>query len=99
MKFELVAEIANAHCGDYQEAIYLGKESLKNNADFIKFQVYSADELYYPGKGRFNHFKKQQFDKITWKKIFNNFENNKIICDVFGLKSLDLCLNIFLIFF
>lgn len=93
MKFKLISEIANAHFGNYQEAIYLGRESLKNNADFIKFQVYSADELYFPGKGRFSHFKKQQFDKRTWKNIFKNFDNNKVICDVFGLKSLELCLS------
>ena len=91
MSFKLRSEIANAHQGNPAEAIYLAKQSILNKADYVKFQVYKAHELYPKNEGRYSHFKKQSFNEKEWNFIFKQFPKNKIICDVFGKDSLKIC--------
>ena len=89
MSIEIIAEIANAHQGDFNKAIEIGNKAIVSKADAIKFQIYFADEFLVPYHPRYNHFKKQAFTKKQWKIIFNQFKNKKIkiYCDVFGLKA------------
>lgn len=89
-KIEIIAEIANAHQGNPEEAIKLAEAAFKAGADAVKFQVYSAEELLVRKHPRFEHFKKQAFSHDAWKKIFSKAarDGRRIYCDVFGLESL-----------
>lgn len=93
-KIEIIAEIANAHQGDYKKALKIAEKACQANADSIKFQIYFADELLTKNHTRYGHFKKQSFSKKQWEYICKNirkkFPKIKIYCDVLGLKSLEL---------
>ena len=45
-KISVIGEIANSHQGDFRQAIKLANEINKTGIDAIKFQIYSADELF-----------------------------------------------------
>ena len=45
MSIEIIAEIANAHQGNYKEALKLGLAAYGSNADAIKYQIYFAEEF------------------------------------------------------
>jgi len=85
-----IAEIANAHEGDLEEAIALFRSSKVSGAYAIKFQIYSADELMVSSHKRYDHFKRQSFTKKEWSKLFNLIDrkNVEVYADVFGLDSL-----------
>lgn len=93
-KIEIIAEIANAHQGDYKKALKIAQKACQANADSIKFQIYFAEELLTKNHTRYHHFKKQSFSKNQWeyicKSIRKKFPNIKIYCDVLGLKSFEL---------
>ena len=40
MSIEIIAEIANAHQGDFKKAIVIGNKAIESKADAIKFQIY-----------------------------------------------------------
>ena len=90
---KIIAEVANAHQGNYKTAIKLANEAFLNGADAVKFQIYFADELLVKSHTRYNHFLKQSFSVGEWKKIFESQKNRKIYCDIFGLKALKLAIN------
>ncbi len=90
---KIIAEVANAHQGNYKTAIKLANEAFLNGADAVKFQIYFADELLVKSHTRYNHFLKQSFSVGEWKKIFKSQKNRKIYCDIFGLKALKLAIN------
>ena len=90
---KIIAEIANAHQGNYKTAIKLANDAFLNGADAVKFQIYFADELLVKSHTRYNHFLKQSFSVGEWKKIFESQKNRKIYCDIFGLKALKLAIN------
>ena len=69
-KTEIIAEIANAHQGNPEEAQELALSVIEAGADAVKFQIYFADELLASNHPRFDHFKKQSFNETTWNKIF-----------------------------
>ena len=86
---KVIAEIANSHQGNVDNAIKLGNKCIEAGASAIKFQVYFAEELLHNSHKRFNHFKKQSFSSNEWIKIFKKIKKKsaKIYCDVFGLQS------------
>ena len=92
MSIEIIAEIANAHQGNYKEALKLGLAAYGSNADAIKYQIYFAEEFLSKDHPRYKHFKKQSFTKKQWFQIFKKLKNNKITkkiyADVFGLNAL-----------
>ena len=90
---KIIAEVANAHQGNYKTAIKLANDAFLNGADAVKFQIYFADELLVKSHTRYNHFLKQSFSVGEWKKIFKSQKNRKIYCDIFGLKALKLAIN------
>ena len=94
-KTKIIAEIANSHQGDVDNAIDLANKSITSGVDAVKFQVYSADELLHKNHPRFKHFEKQSFNTDQWKKIFNNIKKKKakIFCDIFGQKSFQIACN------
>ena len=87
---KVIAEIANSHQGNVDNAIKLGNKCFEAGASAIKFQVYFAEELLHNSHKRFNHFKNQSFSSNEWIKIFKKIKKKKgakIYCDVFGLQS------------
>ena len=71
----IIAEIANAHQGNPDDAFMLAKESFCAGASAVKFQFYSADELLVPTHSRYEHFKKQEFLSATWRQIIERINN------------------------
>ena len=69
---KVIAEIANAHQGDYKTAIKLANHAFLNGADAVKFQLYFADELLVQSHGRYNHFLKQSFSVKQWNEILQS---------------------------
>ena len=92
MSVKIIAEIANAHQGNYKEALKLGLAAYGANADAVKYQIYFAEEFLSTDHPRYKHFKKQSFTKKQWLQIFKKLKNHKltkkIYADVFGLKAL-----------
>ena len=84
----IIAEIANAHQGNYKTAIKLANQAFVNGADAVKFQLYFADELLVKSHKRYNHFLKQSFSENQWNKILKSQKKRKIYCDIFGIKAL-----------
>jgi len=56
----LIAEIGGNHEGDFELAYELGLQAIEAGADYIKYQVYTADGLVNPllSEARYNHFKR-----------------------------------------
>ena len=87
---KIIAEIANTHQGDLKYLFKLLKELKKNKIRYIKFQIYTADELLVNHHKRYKHFLRQSFNFNQWDKIINFSNKNFKICfDVFGEDSLD----------
>ena len=42
---KIIAEVANSHQGEVDQAIKLANKCIEAGADAVKFQVYSAEEL------------------------------------------------------
>lgn len=74
MSIEIIAEVANAHQGNYKEALKLGLAADKANADAIKYQIYFAEEFLSKKHPRFDHFKKQSFSEKQWIYIIKNLK-------------------------
>ena len=92
---KIIAEVANSHQGEVDQAIKLANKCIEAGADAVKFQVYSAEELLHINHQRFQHFKKQSFNFREWNTIFKKIKkkNAKIYCDVFGLQSFTIAQN------
>ena len=92
---KIIAEIANSHQGDKNQAIRLANKCIEAGVDAVKFQVYFAEELLHVNHKRFQHFKKQSFNTRDWNTIFKQVKKkkSKIYCDVFGLQSLAIAQN------
>lgn len=92
---EIVAEIANAHQGNVEDAKVLALEAIYAGADAIKFQVYFADEFLVPTHPRYEHFKNQSFSVDEWLGLIQEVKaaSGKVYCDVFGLRAFRLMLD------
>ena len=87
---KIIAEIANTHQGDINYVFRLLNELKKNNIKFVKFQIYTADELLVKKHLRYKHFLSQSFTHSQWDEIISYSTNNFEVCfDVFGSDSLD----------
>jgi N,N'-diacetyllegionaminate synthase len=88
-KIKLIAEIANTHQGDLKYLLILLKQLKKYKIEYVKFQIYTANELLVKSHKRFQHFLKQSFSYEDWDKIFSYaIKNFKVCADVFGEESL-----------
>lgn len=93
MNIEIIAEIANAHQGNYKEALKLGLAACNSNANAIKYQIYFAEEFLDQKHPRYDHFKKQSFSEKQWDFIVRNLKKKtkiNIYADVFGIKAFKL---------
>jgi N,N'-diacetyllegionaminate synthase len=88
-KIEVIAEIANAHQGDPEQALELALRSLEAGAHAVKFQVYFAHELLVRTHPRFDHFQKQSFSRDVWRHVIRSVKKygGIVYCDVFGLEA------------
>lgn len=89
---KIIAEVANAHQGDFSKAYKLAQKSKEAGADAVKFQIYFADEMLDKKHPHFNHFKKQSFSENQWTNLIKKTKklNIKIYCDVFGIRAFKL---------
>lgn len=89
---EIIAELANAHQGQPEQALILALDCLAAGADAVKFQIYSADELLVRAHPRYEHFKRQSFDRTTWLDIIGKVKaaGGRVYCDVFGLDAVSI---------
>jgi sialic acid synthase SpsE len=90
----IIAEIANAHQGDPEQALRLVEHAVKAGADAVKFQVYTAEELLVRAHPRYEHFRKQAFARDTWPQLISAVKalSCQVWCDVFGLEALEVAL-------
>ncbi len=88
-KIEIIAEIANAHQGNPEIAFNLANEAKKSGVDFVKYQVYFAEELLVKNHPRYEHFKKQSFSKKDWKNLILETKNLgvRVLCDIYGREA------------
>jgi N,N'-diacetyllegionaminate synthase len=94
VSIEIIAEVANAHQGDPAQALKIAEGALAAGADAVKFQIYSAPELLVRAHPRYEHFKKQSFDRAVWVDLIKSIKDKgaRVYCDVFGLDALDIAL-------
>ena len=76
-KPKVIAEVANTHQGDIEVLYKMIKSLSKTSTDFIKFQIYSANELLVKSHKRYEHFKGQSFSKKEWGEILDYSKKNK----------------------
>ena len=91
IKFEVIAEIANAHQGDPETASRIAGAFADAGADAVKFQIYFADELLTPDHSRYEHFKQQSFAPEVWADLLPHAKRCgvAVYCDVFGAEALE----------
>lgn len=89
-KYEIVAEIANAHQGNPETAAKMADAFAEAGADAVKFQIYFADELLTPSHSRYAHFKNQSFAPEIWADLLPRAKacGVQVYCDVFGIEAL-----------
>lgn len=92
----IIAEIANAHEGNIDKMLLLIKAAAESKVNAVKFQKYTAEELYTEDHPRFNHFKKMEFTTDQWKKIIDYARalGLLVLADVFGVESANLMMKI-----
>ena len=88
-KITLIAEIANAHEGKPTLTKKLIDAAAENNADIIKFQIFTATELLERNHENFKLFKKLEMSSSQWTKLikYAKYKKLKVFVDVFGIKS------------
>ena len=87
---KIVAEVANSHAGDFEYLDRLVEEVAKHGFRYIKFQIYSAEELLHSKHPRFDHFRSQTFGLEKWRMITLKARALGLepMADIFGLDSL-----------
>ena len=95
-KIFIIAEIANAHQGNPQLAYDIITEVAQTGADAVKFQIYSADELYSPLDPGFKKFREREWAFDVWKNLFSYSWDSglEVGADIFGKKSLEIALSL-----
>ena len=91
-EIRIVAEIANGHEGNVDQALLLLKAAAGATADAAKFQVIYADELATPDYMHYDLFRSLEMTDAAWEQIISLAEklNVQLIVDVFGERSLEL---------
>jgi N,N'-diacetyllegionaminate synthase len=95
MAVEIIAEVANAHQGDPEQAFRIAEAGLAGGADAIKFQVYFGDELLVRSHPRYDHFCRQSFAPKVWPDLIGAARQKaaatgaRIYCDAFGVRAFE----------
>ena len=95
-KITLIAEIANAHEGNPTLAKKLIDAASENNADIIKFQIFTATELLERNHENFKLFKNLEMSSGQWTKLIRYAKHKKlkVFVDVFGINSAKMAHNL-----
>jgi N,N'-diacetyllegionaminate synthase len=94
--FEIIAETAFSHEGEYEYLKSQVKSAVKAEVDFIKFQVFLDRDSSYPkNHPGYNKVPNRMFDQGQWSEIFQiAFDSGlKIIALPLNIPSLEFCLN------
>lgn len=93
-KINIIAEIANAHQGDPENALELARAAVKSGADSVKFQIYFSDEFMTVSHPRYEHFKNQSFEPKTWDSVLRETKKLgvEVYADVFGVRALEIAI-------
>ena len=87
----VIAEMANAHNGDFAQAKALVRAAVEAEADALKVQYIRADALVVQGHPRHAHFKKLEFYEEQWAELFRLAKSCDlpVLADVFDADSVD----------
>ena len=93
MKTNFIAEIASSHNGSYKNLKNVSNQLLKSNVDYIKFQIFKADELAHTKFKFYKILKKIELNKDFFKKeIYKALKKKKkIILEPFDDESFNFC--------
>jgi N,N'-diacetyllegionaminate synthase len=85
----VVAEIANAHEGQFEKAQALCEAAVEHGADALKIQFIRADGLVVAGHPRHAHFQKLEFTTRQWTALFAIATRGTlpVLADVFDVES------------
>ncbi len=96
--FYTIAEIASAHDGEVKEIFKLLETFNKTGFEYIKFQVFSLNELVNIYEENNSPLKNIEISTESWSQIFDyiqfnskKFSNLKFIAEPYDCKSLELC--------
>jgi N-acetylneuraminate synthase len=99
----IIAEIGQGHDGSLNYVHSFIDEAAKSGADLLKFQCHYADEesthddyfrtfSSYKKESRFQYWKRMEFTKEEWAKIYQHTKQKKMLfsSSVFSLKSIEI---------
>ena len=73
-KVKIIAEAGVNHNGSLKTALRLVKEAKKSNADYVKFQIFKAENVVTKKASKSNYQKKHPKDKETQYQMIKKFE-------------------------
>jgi spore coat polysaccharide biosynthesis protein SpsF (cytidylyltransferase family) len=87
----VIAEMANTHEGEVGRAKQI-INAVADDADAIKIQAFTADELTVPDHPNHESFVQKEFDQGEWQAILDCADDNDcaVYADIFGAESLEL---------
>jgi len=85
----IIAEMANAHEGDPENARAIIRAAAEAGASAIKFQVFNATELAVPSYQHFGLYEKLEMPEKAWADLVNLSHDLGLLvyCDIFGIES------------
>lgn len=90
----LIAEIGGNHEGDFDLALELGRQAIEAGADYIKYQIYTADGLVNPllSPARYKHFQRLSLDSSVYLDLAEKIEalGGKFLASIWNLEDIEL---------
>jgi len=68
-KIQFITEVASTHNGDLKIIKYLMERHIKSKSNFIKLQIFRADQLVDKSNNNYKSFQKIQVNYQDWEKI------------------------------
>lgn len=90
----LIAEIGGNHEGDLELAYELGLQAIEAGADYIKYQVYTADGLVNPllSPARYNHFKRLSLSSESYINLAKRIKEagGNFLASIWNIEDIEL---------
>ena len=88
MTIKIITEIASTHNGNTKIVEELSHDHLKSKSDYLKYQLFKAENLLNKYEKDFKRFKKIEINYKNWTRIINKFKKRtKVILEVFDFES------------